>query len=229
MWVVPGKHRVTFLLGEADERPLEGDESSVEVVDAPPRPEPEVRGDLVVARPPGMEAPGQRPDLVRERGLEVHVDVLEVRVPRQPARGGVPGERDETFDERVDLVRRQHPGPPEPADVRDRTRDVIEGECLVDLDRTREIGDVLVGVLGKSPTPRSHAASLGEVRMLPGASAAIRTRARTSVGPGVRESKSSAHLAQPGSGILGRQVALRLGEQLVSDHELADVARSSGG
>ena len=41
---------------------------------------------------PVWRRPAKRPDPVRERGLEVHVDVLEVRVPGQPAGGGVPGE-----------------------------------------------------------------------------------------------------------------------------------------
>ena len=91
-------------LGEADQRPLEVDERGIEVVDRPARPQPQVGGDLVVPRAARVESTGQRPDLLGQRRLDVHVDVFERRVPRQPTRGDVAGQCGQPVDEGLRLL-----------------------------------------------------------------------------------------------------------------------------
>ena len=88
-----GQDGVALALGEADQRALEGEMRRIEAIDRPARPEPQVRGDLVVARTAGVEPAGDRPDPLGERGLEVQVDVLERRVPLEPTGRHVLGER----------------------------------------------------------------------------------------------------------------------------------------
>ena len=77
----PGQDRVAVALGELDERPLEVEDGRVETVDRPAGPQSQVRGDLVVPRAAGVELAGDRADPLGQRRLEVHVDVLEGRVP----------------------------------------------------------------------------------------------------------------------------------------------------
>ena len=155
-----GQHRAAVAFGESDERPFEGDERRIERVDRSPRPEPQIRGDLVVARPSGVEPPGQRPDLGRERRLEVHVDVLEGRVPGEDAGRDVVGQRHEAADQRGDFLVGQDPRAAEPVDVRDRACDVVGGERGVDLDRARERGYALVRVATEPTAPGPHRASV---------------------------------------------------------------------
>ena len=122
MCVVPGQDRLAVALREADERPLHVEDRGVQPVDRPAQPETKVRGDLVVPRPSGVELAGDRPDARDQRRLDVHVDVLERRVPGDLARLDVARQALETLDERGDLVVGQDPGPAQAADVGDRAR-----------------------------------------------------------------------------------------------------------
>src|SRR3954465_15242850 len=87
-----GQDGLTVALGESDERLFEPEQRRVERIDRAPRPEPQVRRDLIVARAAGVELAGQRTGLRRERRLDVHVDVLERLVPVEPALRDVRGE-----------------------------------------------------------------------------------------------------------------------------------------
>ena len=201
----------------------------VEVVDRPARPEPQVRGDLVVARPPGVESPGQRPDLRRPApprgscGRPRGPGPRRAGPRRRPRRAQRARRRASSTSSAVST-----PGAPEPADVGDRTRDVVGGERRVDLDRAREVGDVArpCRSLNRPPQVRIVPPSC-EVPMLPGAWRRCRT-ARATLGRAVGGLGTSSATPgddrpQAGGGILGRQVALGLGQQLVADHELAHV------
>ena len=89
----------------------------IEPIDRPARPEPQVRGDLVVARAPGVQPAGDRPDPFGEGRLEVQMDVLERRVPRDPAGLDVLGERGRARRR----ARRPAPAVSSPARPRPRT------------------------------------------------------------------------------------------------------------
>ena len=91
------------------------------------------------------------------------------RVPGEPARGDVLGERRQAGDERLDLGVGQEPGAPQAADVGDRARDVVGGEGGIDLDRAREVGDALVGLSAEPAAPGPHRCLRLTLRMLTGA------------------------------------------------------------
>ena len=58
----PGHDGLAVALGQPDEGTLESEDRGVEPVDRATQPEPQVRRDLVVARPAGVELAGERPD-----------------------------------------------------------------------------------------------------------------------------------------------------------------------
>ena len=53
------------------------------------------------------------------------------------------------------------PRPGEPADVRDRARQVVRRQLAIHLDRSRERGDPLVVRLAEPTTPDPHPSSVG--------------------------------------------------------------------
>ena len=146
--------------GKADEGALEREQCEIEVVDRPTRPEAQVRRDLVVARTPGVESSGQRPDLLDEGRLDVHVDVLEGGVPFERPGRRVAGEGHQAVGQAADLVIGQETRPTESSDVRDRTRDVVGGEGGVDLDRAGEIRHARIRVAAEPPAPGPHRPSV---------------------------------------------------------------------
>ena len=161
MWVVPGQDGRAVALGEVDERPLEVEQGDVELVDRPARPEPQVGGDLVVARAAGVEPPGERPDLLGQRRLDVHVDVLERPVPREPARGDVLGQRLQAVDQRLDVVGASGcPARPRPRTWAIEPAMSSRGEGGVDLDRAREVRHARVRLAAEPPAPGPHRPSV---------------------------------------------------------------------
>ena len=208
---------------EVDERSFEVDERGVQSIDRAAQPESKVRRHLVVARPPGMELASDRADPGGERALEVHVDVLERRVP-VVARGHLVRESLESGHQLVHLVGGQEPGATEPAHVGDRAREVVRGELAVESRGERRP----VGRVANRPPelrPLHGARELGHPRvvLLRGESAA-QSRIVAPLPDRRRE-----HVPQSLRRFFGGEVALDLGEQLVSDHELRALARSSGG
>ncbi len=155
----PGQDRGALTLGQADERPLEVEQRPVQPIDRAPEPEPQVGRDLVVARAPGVQLSGHGADAVGQGRFEVEVDVLERGVPIDRAGGDRLGEPVQATDELIDLVVGQQAGACQPADVRDRTRDIVGGELAIELDRAREIGHPLVVLFAEPPAPEPHASS----------------------------------------------------------------------
>ncbi len=170
MWVVPGQDRVALAVGEVDERPLHPQHRRVERVDRPPRPEAEIRGHLVVPGAAGVELPGQRSDPLGEGLLEVHVDVLEGRVPGQRPRLHLGAQAVEARHERLDLVGREQARPSQPPHVGDRSGQVVEGQRTVDIDRAGEVGRQRIRRAREPPAPEPHTS----LRLAPPAAAAGR-------------------------------------------------------
>ena len=75
-----GHHRRGVLVGAIDQGAGQRLDPRQRLVDRVAHPQAEVGGDLVVARPRGVEASGVGTDLLGQRGLDRHVDVLERQV-----------------------------------------------------------------------------------------------------------------------------------------------------
>ena len=155
-----GQDRGPLAFGKVDQRALECEQCEIEVVDRPTRPEAQVRRDLVVARAPGVESSRQRPDLLDEGRLNVHVDVLEGGVPFERPGRRVAREGQQAVGQAADLVIGQEARPTESSDVRDRTRDVVGGEGGVDLDRAGEVRHARIRVAAEPPAPGPHRPSV---------------------------------------------------------------------
>ena len=146
---------------------------------------------------PVWSRPASGPTLSARADLDVHVDVLEGRVPGRAPGSDVVGERGEAVDEGLDLVRGQETGPAEAADVGDRAGDVVGGERGVDLDRAGEVRDPRVRLAAEPSAPGPHRASgRAEVLMLPGGSVAERRRRRLMLERRKRSLRSGADAGQ---------------------------------
>ena len=66
-------------------RRLQAGELAAKRVDGVADPEPEVDGDLIVARARRMQAAGGRPEALGEAGLDIHIDVFERTLERERA------------------------------------------------------------------------------------------------------------------------------------------------
>ena len=58
------------------ERALIASERRIDLIDGVAHPEPEIGGDLIVARARGVQPPRGRPDQLGKPALDVHMDVL---------------------------------------------------------------------------------------------------------------------------------------------------------
>ncbi len=150
---------VALALGQADQGILELEERPIEPVDRPARPQPQVGGDLVVPRAPGMQLAGDRPEPFGQRRLEVQVDVLEGRVPAQLAVLDIAPETGEPVDQGRHLGRAEDARPAESADMGDRPVQVVERHLDVHVDGSPEGDDVLVAVGREPSAPEPHRTS----------------------------------------------------------------------
>ena len=86
--------------------------------------------------------------------------VLECRIPGEPPGRDVRPQALEARDEGIDLRWVEHLGPPEAANVGDRTLDVVESQRLIDPDRAREVRHALVARFREPAAPELHPASV---------------------------------------------------------------------
>ena len=148
--------RFPVAIGQPDQRPFHLEDGFVEPVDRAPQPQAQVRRDLIVARAPGVEPPGERPDACLQCRLEVHVDVFQRRIPADRTGLDVGPQRVKARDERRHVLFGEQPGPAQAVHVGYRTRDIVQRQGTVELDRPREVGHSLVGGTAESPAPETH-------------------------------------------------------------------------
>ena len=154
--------RRLILVGEGvadrqpDERPLHAQDRLVQAVDRPAQPEPQVRGDLIVARSAGVEAPGQRPDPLPECQLEVHVDIFERRVPHDGAGLDFAAQPLQAGHEHGHLSARKKAGAAQAVDVSYRSGNVVGRERAVEIDRAGEVRHPFVSRALESTAPEPH-------------------------------------------------------------------------
>ena len=82
---VPRNEHCAVLLPKAGQGSLKQSHFPAQIQDLVPHPEPQIEGHLIVARTPRCEpCPGR--NTPRQRRLDVHVDVLQRRIPPEFAR-----------------------------------------------------------------------------------------------------------------------------------------------
>ncbi|HZJ47969.1 MAG TPA: hypothetical protein VFD97_02900, partial [Acidimicrobiia bacterium] len=127
------------------------------VIDSAAKVEPQVEGDLIVARPSGVETPRVLPNQFSETTLHGRVYVL-VRLPEfEPPCVGLLQNPFQTFFDPINGYRREQSDPSEHRYVRKRTRDIIDEESAIGRVG-REAPQRLVGSGGKAPPPERHVA-----------------------------------------------------------------------
>ena len=147
-----------------EQRLLEIAQQTVDLVDGIAQPEPDVGGDLVVARAPRVEPLACVPDERREALFDVEVDVLGIQRPFELAGRYLLGHRRHAaFDGcevglGQDLPGREHPR------VRKRAEDVDRGEALVERHGRREALDEVIHRFGKPAGPRLGGRAAGRWR-----------------------------------------------------------------
>src|SRR5690606_3964903 len=117
-------------LGLVEQGALEAADVPVQPGGGPERPEPRVRGRLIVAGPPGVELPGDVADLFVQEPLDEGVDVLILRVLRR-TRFDAGGHAAQPLVQGARLVRGQHARPEEPLDPRPAPLDVLAPETVI--------------------------------------------------------------------------------------------------
>ena len=147
-------HRVRLAFGEVEDcapKPAQRVDDGVRLA---PGVEAKIGGHLVVARPAGMELLARFADPLGERGLDVHVDVLERRGPLEAAGFDIRLDPAEAGHDGIPLVRLDDPDLGEHGGVRYGPRDVLPVEPPVEIDRCRERFHRGIGRLGEPARPQ---------------------------------------------------------------------------
>src|SRR5262245_57571959 len=143
-------------LGEIDEGPAETPQRLSRSSDGVDREEPQIRGDLIVPGPTGVELARRLADLLRETLLDERVDVLErtleeARVRRGPfADPAQPGVDRRAFGLAQDSGRVKRLGP------RLARMDLVRQEPAVVRVRVREAREERVGLRAEPRSPEGH-------------------------------------------------------------------------
>ena len=127
-----------MLCREVRDHALELEDSGLHARDRLPEPEPLVEGDLVVAAAGRVDLRAGRPDKLREAGLDICVDVLEVLPPWEVPGLDLVAYLTESPAEGLHVLRCEDPARPEHLDVRDAPRDVVAVEAPIDGERGEE-------------------------------------------------------------------------------------------
>ena len=145
--------RLAVTLGQEEQGALNVADGRIEPVDVSQRPEPQIRGDLVVPAAGRVKPPTGRTDRCRQLVLDVHVNVLELHLPLEAVgldgganlrESGLDGQK---IVDGEDALRREHPG------VGQRPIDVLEGEAAIEVHRGVEPLHQCVRRLGEAPAP----------------------------------------------------------------------------
>ena len=146
-------HHLRVGIGLGQQRPLEAHQSTIDRVDLPPQPQPQIRAHLVIAGAPGMELFAQGPQDRDQPSLhsEVHVLVLETRV--ELTRGGLCSDLLEATHQLLSLLGRDHPGAAQHPGMGDRSIQVLLQQGDVKTDRGVETLNRGMQTLLKALTP----------------------------------------------------------------------------
>ena len=146
---VAGDHRLGMPSPQLDQGTLEVAHLAFEQDDLVPEPQPDVEGDLVVARAGGVELRGGRHAAGQLR-LDVHVDVLQLRLPLEGSRLDFGAQGVQTGDDLLPFLAGEHPDRLQHRGVGGRAEEVVAPEPPVEGDRFGKGGDVGRGAAGKA-------------------------------------------------------------------------------
>ena len=132
------------------QRALEQGDFPREFKDLVAQPHPHVQRHLVIARTGSVElgAGGHAPC---QLGLDIHVDVLQLRLPLKAAGGNLLADVIQRFQEGTMFVRPEHTDFLQHRGVRDGTEDVLAPEAPIERNGLAEPRDVRAGTAGKPP------------------------------------------------------------------------------
>ncbi len=154
------RHRRVERLGRAlDQRPLHLGDPAVDAGDDLPEVQPLVERDLVVPGPSSVQLAADLADHFHEPALDVRVDVLELGTERERAVLELTADLGQTFQDLLQLRRRQDAGALERACPRLAAGDVLGPQAAVEGQRRRELLGGGIGRGAKAPPPRLHASS----------------------------------------------------------------------
>ena len=140
-------------LGRSQERPLKPDQGRVDPVQGIPRPQLDVRDDLIVAASGRVQLATHVPQLLDQGRLDVHVDVFALEDEREVSRLDLRLDFRQgshnllAFVVRDQADRREHPG------VRLRTPDIVLEKPTVKGDGFRELFHPAIGPGIETTTP----------------------------------------------------------------------------
>ena len=148
-----GHDRGGLALGESDQRRLQPRELGVDAVDLGAQPQPDVGGDLVVARAPRVQFLAGDTYALRKACLDVHVHVLERHAPGEAIALDFLAYLREASANRAELLVGEHPGADQHLGMRQRSADVVQRKALVEGHRGGEALDEGVGALAEAASP----------------------------------------------------------------------------
>ena len=150
---VGGHQRLARARGLLDERGHEPHELGLQHGNAAPQIEPQIDGDLLVARPPGVQALAHLADLIDQDALDPRVHVLVVTLDNRGILADARQQIAQSARNARVFVRRQHARGMNRRGPRQAARDVILDEALVERKRTSEGEHVLVRFTRESTRP----------------------------------------------------------------------------
>ena len=134
------ENRVEMLLGATDQGLLDATQASVEAVDGSLQPQPLVGHDLLVPAAPGLQLAGELgADCLAHGGLDVHVDVLVLFVPRERSSLDLRLDSRQGPVETLDAVRVDHAQPMQLVQVRAAGGDVEACQRPIHVGRARQL------------------------------------------------------------------------------------------
>ena len=118
---------------------------------------PRIQRHLIVAAPAGMQALPCFPDPLRQQGFHVHVDILRVHHPLNPAGPGILQDPLQTFHDLLRIFRRDDSLLAQHGRMSDGTCDVLLVQALVKRDAGMEVIHQSVRSLAETASPKLHA------------------------------------------------------------------------
>ena len=152
----PGSVRVADLDRAIEQHLLQRDDTGGDRAELALAPQPQGRGDLVVAAPPGVQLAADLAGDLGDPSLDRRVDVLVRRLELERPAGELAGDAVERGEDRRGFVAVEQPRPHQAADMRARACDVVRGKPLVEAHRRGERQQLVGRARPETAVPERH-------------------------------------------------------------------------